>query len=320
MGKTTIILLLLALSCTDNADSKSSVTNNDTVARKAVIKDENTFKTCEEFITALVKSSNAAAFKHFNAALVYARIDNMAADKAIIKLYVNDRSDRSGKERAAENPVGWLAFHWKTGQLMDITNDPGNPVHLRYDRSILPGTDLSKWCSSAAPVTTPGTDNVPGDVMITDDIRFNGQLKRFFSLSDFGKVFGKADSIKLMTEEAPCSYIFENPDGSKDADDRYLYKNGSRFENNKQQVAVDEFWFTNGNYITYKGRKIDGNTPLQEIQQLFPTAISGRMNLGKEGKLWVIQLKEDNEGVSDGHIKIFFKNGKVYYMHWWFPC
>ncbi|WP_293924315.1 hypothetical protein [Sphingobacterium sp. UBA6320] len=56
------------------------------------------------------------------------------------------------------------------------------------------------------------------------------------------------------------------------------------------------------------------------MQRLFPTAVKGRLGMDKEGKLWVIQLKEDVNGSSDGHIKIFFKNGRVYFMHWWFPC
>ena len=59
---------------------------------------------------------------------------------------------------------------------------------------------------------------------------------------------------------------------------------------------------------------------MNDIKQLFPTAVNERRGMDKEGKLWVIQLKEDNKGISAGHIKMFFKNGKVNFMHWWFPC
>lgn len=59
---------------------------------------------------------------------------------------------------------------------------------------------------------------------------------------------------------------------------------------------------------------------MNEIKQLFPTAVSGRLDVDKEGKLWVIQLRENSEEISDGHIKIFFRDGKVSFMHWWLPC
>ena len=98
---------------------------------------------------------------------------------------------------------------------------------------------------------TTKVENGLNEVMQESDILFNGKLTRYFSLDDFGKVFGKADSIKLMSEEAPCNYIFENEDGSKDMEDKYLYKNGSRFENTKNKVAVDEFRFTKNNFILF---------------------------------------------------------------------
>lgn len=162
----------------------------------------------------------------------------------------------------------------------------------------------------------PGTGKEKSDVMLDEDIRFNGKLKRFFTISEFETAFGKPDSMKLLTDEAPCFTIFE----TEAPDDKYLYKNGSRFETSGDSVAVDEFWFSNGNFITYKGIRIDAYTTMQDIQQLFPTAVKGRLGMGKEGKLWVIQLKEDEKGISDGHIKMFFRNGKVSFMHWWFPC
>ena len=135
-------------------------------------------------------------------------------------------------------------------------------------------------------------------------------------MDEFAKVFGKPDSIKLLKDEAPCMTIFD----TEAPDDQYLYKSGSRFETSKDKVAVDEFWFLNGNFITYKAIRIDAGTTMADMQRLFPTAVKGRLGMDKEGKLWVIQLKEDENGSSDGHIKIFFKNGRVYFMHWWFPC
>jgi hypothetical protein len=160
------------------------------------------------------------------------------------------------------------------------------------------------------------------EVMNEKDILFNGKLKRYFTLNEFEKVFGENDSIKLVLEEEPCYSIFEYEDGSVDPQDKYLYKDGSRFENSKDKVAVDEFRFTKNNFILFKGIKLKSTTSISDLQKLFPNATKdiGKMDVYGEGKLKVIQLREDENNASDGHIKIFLKNNKLYFMHWWFPC
>lgn len=178
--------------------------------------------------------------------------------------------------------------------------------------------DTLKQADSIPHKTTNGVN----EAMLVEHIRFNGKLKRFFTLSDFQRVFGKSDSTKLMLEEEPCSYIFENPDGSKDETDKYFYKDGSRFENSGTKMAVDEFRFLKGNYITYKGTIINSQSTVDDIKKLFPNAVNniGTMDVYGEGELQVIQLREDEEGISYGHINLFFKNNKAQYIHWWFPC
>jgi len=168
----------------------------------------------------------------------------------------------------------------------------------------------------------PHIKDYQNEVMNQEDILFNGRLKKYFTLSEFETVFGKNDSIKLLLEEEPCYTIFENKDGSVDPEDKYLYKEGSRFENSKDKVAVDEFKFTKSNFILFKGVKLDSATSISDLQKIFPNATKniGSMDVYKEGKLQVIQLREDENNVSDGHINIFIKNGKLYSMHWWFPC
>ena len=160
------------------------------------------------------------------------------------------------------------------------------------------------------------------EVMKEEDILFNAKFKRYFTLTEFANVLGKADSIRLMSELEPCSYIFENEDGSKDKDDKYLYKNGSRYENNKEKVAVDEFRFTKNNFIVYKGKKLNSSTTINDLKKLFPNAIKKikTIDVHGEGNLQVIQLREDEDNVSDGHINMFIKNGELYYIDWWFPC
>lgn len=160
------------------------------------------------------------------------------------------------------------------------------------------------------------------EVFDIDKMLFNGKSKRYFSLQEFETNFGKIDSTKLMSEEQPCSYIFENKDGSKDMEDKYLYKDGSRFENNKDQVAIDEFRFNNNNFLKYDTTILNSSTTTDDLKLLFPNAVRKMETLDVlgEGKLQVIQLREADNTISDGHINLFLKNGKLYYMHWWFPC
>lgn len=158
------------------------------------------------------------------------------------------------------------------------------------------------------------------EVFDVNEMLFNGKSKRFFTLKEFEKHFGKADSTRLMSEDSPCSYIFENEDGK--LDDKYLYKNGSRFENSKDSVAIDEFRFYKGNFLKYKNHILNASTTLEDLRKIFPNAVKemGELDVYGEGKLQVIQLREDANNISDGHINIFIKNGKLYFMHWWFPC
>ncbi len=172
---------------------------------------------------------------------------------------------------------------------------------------------------------TLNVENGLNEVMKQEDILFNGKLKRYFTIKEFEKVFVKADSIKQLAEEEPCTFIFDTElknDNSNMNEFLYFYKEGSRFENYKEKIAVDEFRFTNNNFILYKGLKLDKTTTINDLKNIFPKAMNeiGTMDVYGEGDLQVIQLREDENNISDGHINLFLKNGKLYYMHWWFPC
>ncbi|WP_349787757.1 hypothetical protein [Pedobacter sp. ASV1-7] len=309
-------MVLVLLSCQRPSGHKSQATSTSDTTKTAMTRDAQEIS-CDQFLSAIVKSSNAVALKHFSDTLVKVRLEYLTAEIARIKLFViNDISEDLANKKLTENAVGWLEFHRQTKRLTDITNDPNKPLVLQYDTTLLQKHDLYKLCNAETAIAKPGTGYEQRDVMQEADIRFNGKLKRFFTMAEFEKIFGKPDSIQLLKDETPCVTIF----GTEAPDDKYLYKDGSCFETSKDSVAVAEFRFQSGNFITYKGIRIDANTTMNDIKQLFPTAVSGRLGMDKEGKLWVIKLKEDYEGVSDGHIKLFFKNGKVAFMHWWLPC
>jgi hypothetical protein len=134
------------------------------------------------------------------------------------------------------------------------------------------------------------------EILDADLMLFNGKLKRFFSLKDFKKNFGEADSTKLMAQEERCAYTFQNIDPTKNLQDKFLYKNGSRFENSKEKVAIDEFKFIKNNFILYKGITLDASTTITQLQEIFPNAVENitLMKVYGEGELQMIQLREGN--------------------------
>lgn len=83
-----------------------------------------------------------------------------------------------------------------------------------------------------------------------------------------------------------------------------------------------EFRFYKNSFLNYKGIILNSETTTEDLRKLFPNAVNemGTLNVYGEGKLQVIELREDSNNISDGHIKVFIKNGKLYFMHWWFPC
>jgi hypothetical protein len=160
------------------------------------------------------------------------------------------------------------------------------------------------------------------EVMLEKDLSFNGKLSRFFTLNEFENVFGKPDSIVLVSKTELCNYIFENEDGSKDLEDKFFYKDGSRFENSKNEVAVDEFRFTKKNFIKFKNIILNSETTKEDLKKYFPYAMKHieYIDVYNEGTTEVIQLREDDQNKSDGYILLFIKNNNLQYMHWWFPC
>lgn len=110
-----------------------------------------------------------------------------------------------------------------------------------------------------------GSKDSLNEVMSEKDILFNGKLPRYFTVKEFEKTFGKADSTKLLAEEEPCTYIFDTESQTDNMNDnKYFYKDGSRFENFKEKVAVDEFRFSKNNFILFKGKKLSALTTASE--------------------------------------------------------
>ncbi|GEM_PF-3193945 len=115
---------------------------NDTTQVK-LRREESKDLTCEQLLTAMVLSSNAQAFKTFGHQTVRVRLSDRALEKLTIELYVVDNASKNPDDpKFAEHAVGWLELHRPSKRLLDITNDPENPVILTYDSTLIASFDL----------------------------------------------------------------------------------------------------------------------------------------------------------------------------------
>ena len=109
---------------------------------------------CDQLLSAIVKSSNAIALKHFSDTLVKVRVDYLSTEKVRIKLFViNNVSEDPVHEKLTENAVGWLELDRETHRLTDITNDLDKPLVLKYDVTLLQSHDLNKLCGYGTAIT-----------------------------------------------------------------------------------------------------------------------------------------------------------------------
>ncbi|MCH5719819.1 hypothetical protein [Niabella hibiscisoli] len=172
-------MALVLLSCQGPSGHQSQATSTSDTTKTTITGDDQEMS-CDQLLSAIVKSSNAIALKNFSDTLVKVRLEYFTAEKARIKLYViSDISEDPATKKLTENAVGWLEFHRGTRQLTDITNDPDKPLVLRYDTTLLQKNDVYKLCNAGAAIAKPGTGYEERDVMLESDIRFNGKLKRF---------------------------------------------------------------------------------------------------------------------------------------------
>lgn len=179
----------------------------------------------------------------------------------------------------------------------------------------------NKTVATAQQADVPKRDTAV-EVMEERDILLNGKLPRYFSMQEFRSALGEPDSSRLLADEEPCTNIFQETDGSVDPEARYLYKNGSRYENVKEKAAIDEVRFSDGDFIVFKGHTLNKQTTMTDLKKLFPNAAQQATvtDVAGEGQLDMICLREDKNNISDGHIRLYVKNGRLFALQWWFPC
>lgn len=159
------------------------------------------------------------------------------------------------------------------------------------------------------------------DTITETKILFYGKLKRNFTLNKFEEVFGKIDSIKNYDyEEELCNYYFENCNESNLKEIKFLFKNGSKFANFKQEVVIDSFKFSAPDqFFKYNNLKFDSTTTIESLKKIFPKSFKNLDYIfldNKNLKTISLQLKDTPEE----KLLLFFDNDKLYMIQWWQPC
>jgi hypothetical protein len=201
--------------------------------------------------------------------------------------------------------------------------DRNYKIEMRENKHVYAKKESGKPSIDSVIETAPPDERQQNSIEILDAdlMLFNGKVKRFFSLKDFKKNFGEADSTKRMKHKERCAYVFQNIDPTQNLQDKFLYKDGSRFENSKEKVAIDEFRFTKNNFILYKGITFNSSTTIAQLQKIFPNAVENMsiMSVYGEGELQMFQLREGIMNFTMGTSIFFLKTADCFLCNGGFP-
>ncbi len=211
------LILLSSISCKKNNNSLKASTSVD-VQIKDKSSSEKIYYSCEDLIRDIVESSNAQAFKNFNE--VKTKITNISDEKISVELYIlSDSSEMS---------VGWIEFFPTTGLLKDITNDPENPVNLKFNKGILENNDFIKTCNLTTNFTKAASktnnDKVKcykkniNEYSFIDICEYEGvtdlnylyrQLSKEFEQNDLLKILPKKDTVYSTLSTPEINYLIK---------------------------------------------------------------------------------------------------------------
>lgn len=151
-----IIFFIISLfSCKKNREIIIDKNKNTSTTIK---NDKIYYKSCEEILIEVIKSSNVNALKKFKNLNI--RIESKANERFVIELYIqNNISEESSINKIADQTVGWLEFFPSERKLQDITNDPETPEILTYNKSIINNIDFYKVCGFTTDKNSNETNN-----------------------------------------------------------------------------------------------------------------------------------------------------------------
>lgn len=161
------------------------------------------------------------------------------------------------------------------------------------------------------------------EIIKSDEILFNNLHSREFSNEQFLKYYGQFDSINQVNWDNECNSYFEGDSIS------FIYKNKTKIEKYYQNLAIEIFSFSNGNYIYYNNIRFDSTTSIPTLSKYFPNATRKVTKFRSKNffdeELSMIYLREvikikGKEIESDGRVILYFEREKLKYLEFWFPC
>ncbi|PZR21213.1 MAG: hypothetical protein DI539_08540 [Flavobacterium psychrophilum] len=110
--------------------------------------------------------------------------------------------------------------------------------------------------------------NAQTETLNWDDARINGKMELTISKRDFEAIYKKADKIVTPDYTEICG-------SDEDSKFQYYYHKNLQFELDNGIMNFMKMTFSKKDtfFFSYKDRKFDGNTTLNDLKTLFPEAV-----------------------------------------------
>lgn len=144
-----------------------------------------------------------------------------------------------------------------------------------------------------------------------DEARINEKMELTISKRDFESIYKKADSIITPRYEDICGT-------DEDSRFQYYHYKGLQYELDNGIMNFMQITFSRKStfFFTYKGKRIDGTTKLDDLKALFPEAVNNAVdhNAGTD-----LLLSSDSD-IDDNLWRFTFKNGLLVSIAYFAQC
>lgn len=151
------------------------------------------------------------------------------------------------------------------------------------------------------------------DAISWDDATINDKLTLTISKRDFEKVYKKADSIVTPDYNNICGT-------DESSNFQYYHYKGLQYELDNGIMNFRRITFNkkSGMYFTYKGKRFDASTKLNDLKEVFPNTVKDIESEKKEQYKYI--LIEPADKADDSEWRFTFKNGYLESVECFFPC
>ena len=149
------------------------------------------------------------------------------------------------------------------------------------------------------------------EVINWDEARINGKLELTISKRDFEAVYKKADKIVTPDYTEICGT-------DADSNFQYYYYKDLQYEldNGIMNFMQINFMKKSTFFFTYKDKRFDGNTRLEDLKTLFPEAVMSAVK-DNDGTGFLLGTGSD---IDDNLWRFTFKNGLLVSIEYFAQC